>query len=269
MSKGATKDYDFAAKRHWRRWVWNRIAERTKNPRDALVLFLAGPEAPDIDVARAHGFRAQNMIAVERDPRVVSRLRGRKVLTIEGDLLQTLEAWPASRRVDVLLADLCSGLTQSTQEISRLLTLHGAFSDATIAVNLLRGREAAAGPLMTVARNFMLGNQKHRGEAFAVSYFSSPVADPHAGVTPLEGAEWMLRNFENLVSQSNVAFNSYASTSSSQYFDSAVLKSPWGTNRRSSGLPPSDFSPAAYQNTPQKGRVSAVLAHHTRGTYAP
>lgn len=60
------ENYNFDEKNKWRIWNWNRIRERlTCKPRDALVLYLAGPQDLDRAVAMRKGFDPLNMIAVE------------------------------------------------------------------------------------------------------------------------------------------------------------------------------------------------------------
>jgi hypothetical protein len=69
-------NYKFGTKANWRRWQWNRIVERLAVPvRDAVVVYLAGPEDLDRPVALSKGFRPDNLIAVDRDGDVVKQLR--------------------------------------------------------------------------------------------------------------------------------------------------------------------------------------------------
>lgn len=270
MSNGATHNYDFPSKRHWRRWVWNRIAERTDNPRDALVLFLAGPEALDLDVARSKGFRPQNMIAVERDPATVARLREAKVLTIEGDLNEVVTAWPMHKPVGVLLADLCGGLQHKNVGLAGVLCAHQAFQDSVIAVNLLRGRDPLGASLTREIQGTELRfdsvASKHRGAAFAASFLAFPtVAFP-----PSEAEAWVRLTTPWLRELAAPAMGTYKSSAGSLSFDSAVLRAPWSRVCSAIGHRPR-FVPIdpSGQLRPTRGRIAAVLAHHTRGTYTP
>ena len=64
-------DYTSKPKEIWRRWVWNRVAERINlsitgfKRSEAFGLYLVGPDDLDRPVAMEKGFLSLNLIAVE------------------------------------------------------------------------------------------------------------------------------------------------------------------------------------------------------------
>lgn len=135
-------DYNFSQKRHWRRALWNSIAERVQvQRRDAFVVYLAGPIDADRPVAIDKGFSGRNLVAIERDKSVAKQLKDGGTFTLIGDIFKHLRAWHPDRRVDVCLLDLCGGLTPKIAgEIEDLMCLP-QFQTAVFAINLLRGRD--------------------------------------------------------------------------------------------------------------------------------
>lgn len=113
--------YKFGDKNNWRRWVWNRICERlTKPRRDAVVVYLPGKEDLDRKVAVERGFSPYNLIAVDRSPSVVSIMKAKGALCIEGNLIDVLQCFKNTNvRVDVVLADLCCGLVDDVNDLAR------------------------------------------------------------------------------------------------------------------------------------------------------
>lgn len=134
-------DYKFGPKNQWRRSIWNQIVDRLEvKPKDAIVLYLAGQSDLDRQVAKSKNFRDDNLIAIERNAKVAKQLRRDGKLTILGELDDICEMMP--RRVDVVFADLCSGLSSS---VIKLLTVVGtglAFENCVLAINLMRGRDS-------------------------------------------------------------------------------------------------------------------------------
>jgi hypothetical protein len=167
---GADFDYRFGTKAQWRRTAWNRIVERLiVHPRDAVVLYLAGEQDLDREVALRKGFRANNLIAVERDSRVVSVLRANGVLTISGNIVEIVRAWPRERKVNVIFADLCDDIRSTNGPLLGGL-INAAFAGAVIAVNFMRGRSKQAGDLVKLNTATFGEEMKHRGFAFSALY---------------------------------------------------------------------------------------------------
>lgn len=138
-------NYDYAQKRHWRRTMWNCIADRVSVPkRDALTLYLAGESDEDREVATAKGFDRDNLIAVERDKGVLKTLRSRGVLALHGDIFDQVSAWRTDRQIDVLVLDLVCGLTDKVMSNVEELLICPQLQGAVIAINMCRGREQTA-----------------------------------------------------------------------------------------------------------------------------
>jgi len=135
-------NYDFPQKRHWRRSLWNCIADRVQVPkREALTFYLAGELDEDRAVATSKGFAGNNLVAIEHDKQTAKALRSKGTLTLVGDAFEHLYAWSPSRRIDVCLLDLCGGLTADTAaKIEGVLALPH-LRNAVVAINLLRGRD--------------------------------------------------------------------------------------------------------------------------------
>lgn len=154
-------NYDFPQKRHWRRSLWNCIADRLQvQKRDALVFYLAGELDEDRTVATAKGFAGHNLVAIEHDKETAKALRAKGTLTLVGDAFEHLYAWNPSRRIDVCLLDLCGGLTAETAaKIEGVLALPH-MRNAVVAVNLLRGRDPTGNRLrdaLTSSQNAIAG----------------------------------------------------------------------------------------------------------------
>lgn len=143
MSNGACMEYNFGQKKNWRRWAWNRVIERLRiPPAEALVVYLAGANDFDREVALQKGFKECNLIAVERDKKALSSLRSRGVLCVYGDFLDTLYSWPAHTTVHAVIGDLCCGL--DIPLAFKINNLYGvpALSRGLVNVwNFMRGRE--------------------------------------------------------------------------------------------------------------------------------
>lgn len=162
---GADKDYKFGQKNNWRRRVWNEIARRVADRRNALVLYLAGEQDLDRKVAVEHGFRPNNMIIVEKDKRVAACLRAEGKVVLNMSLNDALYAWPnESPEVAVVYADLCCGLQPDVGALDDVMGEKPSFFGAVALVNMLRGRDAASNDARQVGARFLPDEwQKHRG----------------------------------------------------------------------------------------------------------
>lgn len=156
---GADKEYKFGAKNNWRRAVWNSIKAGLVTPvRDATVLYLAGPGDYDREIAVSKGFNPNNLISVERNKKVLSRLRDRGVLTVHGDFIEAAKAWPITKPFDVVFGDFCGDVSKDMLAGIKALTLMQQTARAVFAFNFQRGRDSS----MAEAR--ALAATKHRGE---------------------------------------------------------------------------------------------------------
>jgi hypothetical protein len=186
---GADKDYRFDAKENWREWAWRWSARQTRNSasrgatKHCLVLYLPGPEDLDRPHALRMGFKPHNLIGVDRNLDVVKKNRALGVNMIHGELSEVLCSWSRSPYPDVVMADLCTGMTQSTEKLayglfdiensrlfqaaqSRQKSMKRAWGGKpctlTVCINLLRGRDSDSNSF----RHLKLGPEKHRGLAF-------------------------------------------------------------------------------------------------------
>lgn len=138
-------NYKFGRKNHARRWVWNRTSERLRASGfgicESVVLYLAGAQDLDRPVALSHGFRSNNLIAIERDPAVCRELRRAGVLAIHGDAAEVVAAFPVSRVpvVALILDTMMPGGNAANRlfEVAMLTVERGG----VVAINLQRGRE--------------------------------------------------------------------------------------------------------------------------------
>lgn len=173
MSDGADKDYSGKQKKDWRGWQWNRIVEKLhllgKKPQNSIVVYLAGITDFDRPVAMARGFRPENLIAIDRESKVVDKLRSENVLAVSSTLLDACIAWPSNRPVDVLLADFCSGFNQEASDFAGAIYMNPAFSNVVLASNFQRGRDAQTNELRASISERFNGcpvDSKHRGLIF-------------------------------------------------------------------------------------------------------
>lgn len=267
MSSLQRMDYNFSTKRHWRRWLWNRIAERCDSPRNALVLFLAGERAADVEVAEAKGFRRANMIAVEKDASTLRKLRAASILTIEGDLVEVLQAWPEDRSIGVVLGDFCSGLERQALKALLSVVTHRPLHQTTFAFNLLRGRDSSTNELRRLVRQAdpsrpYLSRAEQLWLMWGTALGSKLFEDRE--YSQAQG-EWL----EAWSQASRPAATWYRSTAGSQHFDAMVFRQDirsWLKDQITEyeELPRMPTNRACPSLLRQSRRTAAVLAHHTR-----
>jgi hypothetical protein len=256
-------NYKYGNKNNWRRWYWNKIRERVNNPRDAIVLYLAGEADLDRDVALAKGFKNKNLIAVENRRSVLAALRAKCVLTIDSDLCDVITDWPLDKPVQVVVGDFCGGLTLSRLKKLKHCWLRPQFHDAVFCFNFLRGRDSTSNEIRKVysegARKMGLGCQKHRAEAF-MAFLARGIAYLCEKAAPIDKHyTWdELTNFSlYCLDKSKPEFRSYRSTAGNQIFDSVVFKSPFKE------IPiMSSVSDVAKGSTVRR-RIAATMAHRT------
>lgn len=140
--------YDFGNKRQYRRTVWARFREHCGTSRaEAQCLLMPSIEGTEIDVAKANGFREENLHVVDKNPAIVAHLRRRypRIHTYGVDLDQAcLRMFKAGIYIDVANFDLCSNagfsMMKTLQRVG--LSLRGICKETTlIAITMLRGRE--------------------------------------------------------------------------------------------------------------------------------
>lgn len=160
-------------KNHWRRWQWNRITERieqnNKKTKDAVVLYLAGKDNADLLEAERRGFDKRNMIAVDLDDKVINHLRRDGITCFKSKLSDAIFAWKGDPKIDVIIADFCSGIMQEQFLFAySLLLSSGLYHRKTVvSVNLQRGRDKCFSDTYRVWRDQLCVDvTKHRGVGF-------------------------------------------------------------------------------------------------------
>jgi hypothetical protein len=264
---GASLDYKFGPKNNWRRWAWNRVTERLGClPKDAVVIYLAGAQDLDRNVALERGFLNWNLIACESSTRVVQALRDQRVLTIHGDLFETLLAWPHDVRVAAVIGDFCGGL--STKMLCRILQLDilPHLRCAVLCFNWLRGRELDSQGLRELGELPSVG--RHRGQQFW------HMARMHwaQGAEILSPDDWMRldaetwrqieRRSQYIDKHCSPCFHSYRS--GAQVFDSIVYRNLWSIIKDDHSAWESARSYSQKQlGGGRRRKVAATLAHRT------
>lgn len=152
MSAGDSQDYKFGTKNHWRRTMWNAVVQKmAENRRGCPVLYLAGPDDLDREVAISKGIANQNLIAIDRSDVNVSSVRKSKCPAINADVFQVLANWPESRFVSAVVLDLCCGLDRDDLGDTMNAFCRVPFQNSVIAVNLMRGRDGASNNMRAFA----------------------------------------------------------------------------------------------------------------------
>jgi hypothetical protein len=226
----ALDERDYREKNNWRRWVWNRIAEKLPvPPQVAKVVYLAAAENLDAAVARQKGFKDYNLVPVDRDTKKVRTLRGAGALCIEDDAFAVANNF--ARPLHVVYFDFCSGMHIGICDNFVRLLFRAHVRDAVIAVNFLRGRDASSNlqrrwitetPVpMDVPSELV----KHRGllfynlmtcriqNAFKAKYIDKGVLD------------WVHQKMMDNITEKNISATQYRS-STNQTFDTCVFVNP-------------------------------------------
>lgn len=145
MERGESKDYDFDVKNEWRRMIWNKVLRRTRGrEKSECILYLPGSEDLDRAIAIRRGVPQDNLIAVDWERSNVNDVRRSGGAAIHGDVFDMLKAWPVRHRACALVLDFCQGF-QRLEDLARLMAIqmsNGALSDAIMAINMQRGRDA-------------------------------------------------------------------------------------------------------------------------------
>jgi len=133
-------NYEVEQKRHWRYWVWKRIAENCGvHPSFATVLFLSGPSPSDLQAATKYGFKLRNIVAVDMNAECVEAARKAGCTAIQGSLHEVVTKW-SDGQIHGVVADYCCGLTIDVA----IESFHIASVVPSVAFNFQRGRESDA-----------------------------------------------------------------------------------------------------------------------------
>lgn len=262
------KNYDYPAKRHWRRWAWNRIQELSVATPDGPVLFLAGDTAEDIEIASSRGFLTRDMIAVERDPHSIRKLRDMGITTIDGDLIKVLRAWPRDRPVKAVVADFCCGLEKRIlYDLPLQLTLNPALRRTCIAINLQRGYEHSLRDFRKGVAEYIVEQGgpeaacKHRGMQFFIGM--TAIYWSFGGVNQITSEKDAMRWF---VSRCKPAFGEYKSIYGNLIFDSVVMLPPYAhlPDERARKCYSDNPAEDRGRGTAERRRIAAALAVRTK-----
>jgi hypothetical protein len=147
------ESYDSGAKETWRGWQWNRIVERLIGTRrlsdkekrlelaKKTVLYLCGPDDHDRTVALRHGFRSENLIAVDICSDNIAKVRKHGGIGIVSRLEQVVDGW-SGVHIDAIVADTCSGFDNAAFDLEQSMMRSKAVSHETVvSINLKRGRD--------------------------------------------------------------------------------------------------------------------------------
>ena len=239
------ESYASGTKETWRGWAWNRIIEHLPGYKpwlgkgalsrlceDKVAVYLPGPDDFDRQAALSKGFRNENLIAVDVCSERIASVRKHGGIGLQGTLQEVLLHWSPTMRCDVVVADLCCGMTEDVWRLGEAIVV-AMRSPGVVAANLLRGRDAGS--------NWMR-EQNAEIERRCVTKGISPLEckylGKHRGWEFLLGFIWNLldsRGVENAAVRGTVErwmtyfhpkFYSYRSPESRQWFDGIVFR--WG-----------------------------------------
>lgn len=226
MKKDLIDERDYAEKGTWRRWLWNRIAERLPRPaRECNAVYLAASRNLDGAVAQRKNFLAKNLYPVERDAKKIRALRKGGILAIHDDVFNVIGSF--GQQIDVVNLDFCGGLNKSTVSKLHRLMFFSHTRAAVFALNFLRGWDFDGSSLRAWASSeFESPATKLRGELFFKMILASWMGsilkrnpDPHLRSRARDEADLVAADMLP-------AFTSYKSSSGNMYFDSVVFVSP-------------------------------------------
>ena len=274
-------NYDFNAKNQWRRRVWNEVLRRTRySHRRSVVLYLAGPEGYDRDIALKKGVPAENLIAVDLCPDNVKRVRAAGGLAIEGNLVDVLKSWPEHTQISAVMADFCNGVSQDVHELHHILLTYRPMYGAVLMLNLLRGRDGWWTPTREIIEVFSevwedVAPVTHRvAQWYYFNVLSDVIRRYQAEEEDLDdfaawdklaevGAGDAYRHIKVADRISQPWFDSYQTQPSKRIMDSGIITLPGAEHKCTCpgcGTP-EGVKPEAVDGI--RGRVSATLAHRT------
>lgn len=183
--------YDNGTKNTWRGWQWNRIVERLPEFANRkgfdvrrmsnldrrvcagkTVLYLCGPDDRDRQHAIRLGFREENIIAIDVVKRNVDNIRKDKSIAVQTDLASAIAKWDREWPIDVVVADLCCGFSESTKQLAYAMCGTRAITGNTVvSINLQRGRDSQSNHHREMASKFdgkdlerLVSTSPHRGQ---------------------------------------------------------------------------------------------------------
>lgn len=171
MLKSVNPSYKITAKSRWRYWLWRNARDALQlvfnlGPKNAVCLYLPGPENLDLTVARRYGFHDYNLIAVDHDKKIVTDLRKKKkVNVIHSDLIELVSNWPDDFEVNFINADFKGCIGPKIKRFIKILMQEKAFKRCVVSINVLGAREKGhARDLVMLAKKYQTDN----GREFAL-----------------------------------------------------------------------------------------------------
>lgn len=141
------ESYKVGTKNNWRRWCWGKVDDHVEDKQLSTILYLAGPDDLDREVALSKGFHPRCLIGVDaEDDHVRAVRRGDPYngpgVAVGDDLSALIAAWPEDWHIDAILADYCAGLGRSPDALLNACAASAAVDTDTLLVcNLQRGRD--------------------------------------------------------------------------------------------------------------------------------
>ncbi len=217
------ESYGSGQKTTWRGWQWNRIVERLPEfasrsgfnvkrmnnqdrsvCREKTVLYLCGPDDVDYSHAERLGFSRHNMIAVDIEKDNIAKARKGGAIGVAERFESVIYHWPADWHIDVIVADLCGGITRSSMSVVQSAISCQASSECTVvSFNLMRGRDPECNTLRE-----KIPEEKHRGRLLCIKMMTLLFRDqqPSEGVASFMTSchEWMQPAFCSYKGSRNV-----------------------------------------------------------------
>jgi hypothetical protein len=248
---------------------------------EALVLYLAGAADLDREIAIRHGFKNLNLIAVESDKLVISSLRKKGVLVVDGKIQEVIQSWRPSRYVDLLVCDFCSGWEPVVIDtlLSNMMA-NPSFFRSVIVINVMRGRDARSNERRQEILSRLSHSEKeivgkHRGRLIAEDFIKEVAEtlneDCDDNTLPPEARYDRL----SLLKMMSPRYFSYRSETG-QVFDSVVFRQY--TAHDMSDVPQETWDKILHDETKvydiddyggsrrTQNKISAILAHRTMRT---
>lgn len=239
-----SSNFDFGRKRAWRKWEWNRIEELyykdtpKKRKRDAVILYLVGPNDFDRKIAIQKGFSNNNIIAVDCCNDNIESVRRSKNLGIIGKLNDVIRAWGGREKIDIIVADFCCDFNKSIFAfIQDLVDLPCFNYNTVVSVNLSRGMPGSKSEMVFNDIEFMKRKTgSHRGKMI-IALYAKLVNNYKLRFAALCGNEdikdrtlidfkkSVLHLYDHLLSRS--FFYTYKSRSERMWMDSVVFQNTW------------------------------------------
>jgi hypothetical protein len=255
MKQNGLDTYESDAKKQSRRIIAEELFRRIKDPTNATVLYLPGPHDYQRKSLLNIGFRNENIFGVDLGANVQA-VRDRGGYCIEGKLHEVIEAWPVHRSIEVVLADMCSGMDKSALNVAWSIgsLVRKQKSSPVVYLNMQRGRDAFGNQIREAVTKQLWPIKNtphtHRGLLLLTHLVNGLTQSYHQAKaiksTPQDFFQAVFRDMR-------CRYDSYKNTSSSVVMDGVILN--WHEFLKID---------AAEINPKVKQRIAATLATATR-----